>query len=500
LDRWREVFGGDGGYVAIAPDDPNRLYLETTRLSLRRSTNGVNFSNATAGITEPAANFLFITPFRMDPNDSQILYIGGRTLWRTTNGGTNWAAFGPPIPIGNISAMAAAPGNRDRVVFGTSTGRLYRTNSANAEDVTQTWAQNFVRLNGYVSWLEFDPTNSDILWATITSFNNADGEGHVFRSVDGGATWERRDAGIPDLPAHSVAVDPARPEHIYVGTDAGIFVSTDSGATWAKEDSGFVNTVVESITITRENGASTLTAFTHGRGVWQVNLAGETPNCTFRVPPALRAPALANALSVKLETGDDCVWSVVPELSFARATPAVGKGPRDIPLLVNVNVTTARRQARVFIGDQSVTIDQDGATAVSGNETAASAFAVTELPFVGVADTRRSASAPPEDAPVHSCTESRDSRHAWFAVTPDFTGQMLVSSVLLSATGAGQAHVLTVYEDEATAANEKFCQRVTGQPATRPQVQAGKKYFIQISGAGNASAGGNAVAILSRVE
>ncbi len=500
LDRWREIFGGDGGYVAVAPDDPNRVYLETTRLSIRRATNGVTFSPITNGISEPSGNFLFITPFRMDPNDSQRLYIGGRTLWRTNNGGTNWAAFSPAIPTGNISAIAAAPGNPDRVVFGTTTGRLYRTNRAQADDVVESWAQNFVRINGYVSWLEFDPTNPDVLWATVSTFNNVSGEGHVFRSEDGGANWERRDAGIPDVPAHSVVVDPARPEHVYVGTDLGIFVSTDAGATWAKEDSGFVNTVVESMTIVRENGASTLTAFTHGRGVWQVNLDGDAAACTFRTTPLVRLTAYGGTPRLALETGEDCVWSVIPESSFARGTPAVGKGPREVPLVVNVNVDTMPRQTRVQIADQNVTIEQSGATGVSGNATAASAHPVMQFPFVGVANSRLSPPGAPEEAPVHSCTESRDSRHVWFRATPDFSGQVLVSSALLSAANALQAQVLTIYEGEAAAANERFCQRVTGQPAIRLNVEAGKTYLVQISAAGSNGAGGNAVLITGRVE
>jgi photosystem II stability/assembly factor-like uncharacterized protein len=96
--EWRRVIGGDGGFVAIDPKDPNILFGETTRLSLVKSTNGIGFSSATRGITEASANFLFITPFEMDPSESKRMYIGGRTLWRTIDAAANWTEASSPIP------------------------------------------------------------------------------------------------------------------------------------------------------------------------------------------------------------------------------------------------------------------------------------------------------------------------------------------------------------------------------------------------------------------
>src|SRR6478736_4296586 len=83
---WRPPIGGDGGYTAIDPTDPNIWYGETTALSLRKTINGgAAFTTSTRGITELSANFLFITPFVMDPSEPKRLYIGGRTLWRTND-------------------------------------------------------------------------------------------------------------------------------------------------------------------------------------------------------------------------------------------------------------------------------------------------------------------------------------------------------------------------------------------------------------------------------
>jgi len=71
---------------------------------------------------------------------------------------------------------------------------------------------------------------------TSNSASSGNGFGHVFKSADGGATWTLADGNqiagnvnaIPDIPAHSVVVDPNNNQRIYVGTDLGVFVSLDA--------------------------------------------------------------------------------------------------------------------------------------------------------------------------------------------------------------------------------------------------------------------------------
>ena len=498
---WQQISGGDGGYVAIAPDDPNRIYVETTRLSLRRSTNGLTFTNATRGITEPSANFLFITPFRMDPNNSQRLYIGGRSFWRTNDGADNWERVSQAIPLGNISAMAIAPGNPDRVIFGTNTGRLYRSNTATKDNAESEWPFEFVRTNGYISWLEFDPNNQDIAYATVSTFNNSSGEGHLFRSTDGGATWVRwdgeGDTGLPDLPAHSVAIDPANSDHLYVGTDAGIFASFDGGKTWAKEDAGFVNTVVESMNVVRENGVSTLYAFTHGRGAWAVNLAGgEAVSCRFEVEPIAPSSAIGDLKKVRLNTANGCTWSVLASSTWARVSPVTGKGAADLSVQFAVNTSTLSRTSDFVVGDRSFAVSQSAARAVAGNATVAQAFALPSFPFVGISNSRLFAAPNPEGSPVHSCTDSVDSRSNWFRFVAGFTGRVYLSAATTSPLGGFAGNVIAVYEGE----TETACERSSTQPVIRLAVEEGKTYLVRVSGTGTNNIGGTQVFLATRIE
>jgi len=98
IDGWERIIGGDGGYVAVDPNDTNILYAEAQRLAFFKSSNGGrSFREAMEGITDSEENFLFIVPFTMDPSNSRRLWLGGRRLWRTDDGAASWTAASVPL-------------------------------------------------------------------------------------------------------------------------------------------------------------------------------------------------------------------------------------------------------------------------------------------------------------------------------------------------------------------------------------------------------------------
>ena len=107
--------------------------------------------------------------------------------------------------------------------------------------------------------------------SVYSTYNTATQQGHVFKTVDGGATWSRIDLMLPDVPVHSVVVHPTAPDTLYIGTDIGVFVTEDGGASWMRENTGFANVITEHLEIS--NGR--LYAFTHGRSAWSVPLTLE---------------------------------------------------------------------------------------------------------------------------------------------------------------------------------------------------------------------------------
>ena len=386
-NAWARINGGDGGYVAVNPTNTNTLFFETTGLSLRRSTNGgASSASVLTGIS--GDTFPFITVFRMDPNLSTRLWIGGRFMWRTDNNATNWTRTSNAQQTGgSITAMAIAPGNSNVVIDGAASGQLRRTTigtTANAASVLNTvWLQTFTPRgngNGTISWVEYDPSNINNVWVTISNFDgtpNAQGtsQGHVFKSTDGGGTWTLADGrqtlgnvnAIPDIPAHSVAIDPNDSQRIYVGTDLGVFVSLDGGANWARETTGFSNTVVESLSAVNNNGVTTLFAFTHGRGAFKVTI----PTSCATVSPTSQAffsPGNTGSVTVtkNLSATAPCDWNAVSNSSFITidsGTPGSNNGT--VNFTVAPNTTGAARAGSLTVAGRNVAITQDAAPIAS---------------------------------------------------------------------------------------------------------------------------------------
>ena len=368
INGWREVYGGDGGFVAVDPNDPSVVYAENTGLSIKKSFDGgANFRSMSQGITEPQKNFLFITPFLMDPTNAQRLWTGGQYIWRTVDGANEWAAAGVPI-AGNaknkVSSLAVAPSDANFMLVGTSQGYIHRTNTALTADANTVWPAEIPR-NGYVSWVAFDPHNPSLAYATYSTFGGA----HVWRSLDAGATWTGIDGsgatGLPDIPVHSIIVDPSNTSRLYIGTDLGVFVSTDGGARWAVENTGFANVVVESLALNTVGGVTSLYAFTHGRGAWRVavnNSGGGSTPCSFSLAStgqSFEAAGGAGSVSVTANASD-CRWTAVSNASWITvAAGGSGSGSGSVTFTVAAN-SGAARSGSLTIAGQTFTVTQAG--------------------------------------------------------------------------------------------------------------------------------------------
>jgi photosystem II stability/assembly factor-like uncharacterized protein len=301
-NQWREILGGDGGYCAADPNDPQVFYEEYVRLDLHRNANGATsagswwenyisgrFFNAALNewdwkprphVIPDAMNqdALFIAPFVLDPNDSNRLLAGGLSLWRTNDARTpNTDSHGPTwesikAPAGGfISAIAVAAGDPDLIWVGHDRGLVFKTD--NGTDPAPVW-QLMSNVAGlapltparFCTRILIDPMQHTRVYVTFGGYTS----GNVWRSEDAGKTWANISGSLPEAPIRVLALHPRRPEFVYLGTEVGLFTSEDFGAAWSPTNEGPTNCPVYDLFWMGEN----LICVTHGRGMFSIDLSG----------------------------------------------------------------------------------------------------------------------------------------------------------------------------------------------------------------------------------
>ena len=277
-DGWRLVYGGDGAFTAVSPSNINTWLVEFQWANVGRTINGGNTVTAsTAGLDPvvsdtlgPEGNYLFVTPFTLDARANRI-WLGGNFLFRGNDFGAAWAKTGQAMPDnGRVSAIAVSPTDNSTILSGTHKGDIVRTLIAADGSVAQ--ASTRPRA-GWVTSLAYDERSGGVVYATYGNFGGT----HVFRSSDHGETWQpltgSGSGALPDIPVHSIVVDPDDSERLYLGTDLGVMVSIDGGRTWMSEETGFGPAVTMWLSLVKTaEGQKYLFAFTHGRGAWRVRL------------------------------------------------------------------------------------------------------------------------------------------------------------------------------------------------------------------------------------
>src|SRR5439155_22775903 len=142
----------------------------------------------------------------------------------------------------------------DVVMAATEGGFVYRTDHAMTSTPNEFWGvvwpgQPANPIPAYVSSITFDPSDANTAYLTYSTF----GVPHVWKSVDGAQSWTSIDGSgvtaLPDVPVHSLVVDPGNPYRLFIGTDVGVFSSQDGGASWAVESTGFANTITEWLSV-----------------------------------------------------------------------------------------------------------------------------------------------------------------------------------------------------------------------------------------------------------
>jgi len=298
---WPQLVGGDGGWTAIDPSQPQTAFISLPYVSLYRTQNLSNpndFIPVTHGI-DLNDRQRFISSYIQDPVTPLRMFYGTDRLYGSTDGGGIWQAISPDVtdaPAGTpstnqtfvISTIAVSPADPNRIYTGSVSGAVFVT-----PDGGNTWTDVSGTLPfRSVTKIATDPVNPLVAYATFSGYA-VPGEaiqGHIFVTSDGGNTWADISATLPNIPVDDFVIDPDVPNTFYAATDAGVMISPDGGATWTTLGTGLPRVVVMSLVLHRPT--RTLRAATHGRSVWDYSLG--TVTSTAPVVTSL-SPATMNA-------------------------------------------------------------------------------------------------------------------------------------------------------------------------------------------------------------
>jgi len=197
------------------------------------------------------------------PGKPNLYYMGatGGGVWKTENAGTTWQNISDDhFKVGTIGAVAVAESDHNVIYAGTGESPIRGVTTSHGDgvwkstDAGKTWVHIGLKESGQISRIKIHPDNPDIAFvAAQGQIWGPNEERGVFRTRDGGKSWEHVLKVSANTGASDLAMDPANPRILYAamwnhgrkpwfihsgGTDGGIYKSTDGGGSWNKLGGG----------------------------------------------------------------------------------------------------------------------------------------------------------------------------------------------------------------------------------------------------------------------
>jgi hypothetical protein len=217
--------------------------------------------------------FQWVTPLAgAQAGGAGYLFVGSHSVYRAnTNqspGTFTWTKMSPQISTGSLQTLATATcAGQIRLFALAQNGRVQR----NDDGLAATWVDVDDVPSSVVTDLAVSGNGcGSHVYVTAGTFQNP----RLYRSTTSGNGWQPVGAGLPQVPANTVAVDPLN-DDVYVGTDLGVYRSTDQGATFTPFDNNLpLGVPVTDLELT--TNPHYLHAGTYGRGAFRVDLSSAT--------------------------------------------------------------------------------------------------------------------------------------------------------------------------------------------------------------------------------
>ena len=306
---WHPVAVIEYGYVAPDPLHPEMIYgAGRTEVSKYNMLTG-QVQNVTPLPThDPNVRADRTEPIMFSPVDPHLLLTATSVLFETRNYGDTWQKISPDLSrehAGQPASLAALPekdqAKRRGAIYalapsfksvdvlwaGTDDGLVWATHDHGAhwKDITPAALTPWSKVT-QIAASHFDDRTA---YVSVSKLRIDDLHPYLYRTHDGGATWQPIAAGLPDgSPVNTVREDPVRKGLLFAGTETAVWSSLDDGDHWQPLQLNLPHTSMRDLWV---NGNDLIVA-THGRSFWILDdisplrqLASVTPDAVTLFQP-----------------------------------------------------------------------------------------------------------------------------------------------------------------------------------------------------------------------
>jgi photosystem II stability/assembly factor-like uncharacterized protein len=295
LSDFYDAGGGESGYIAVRPDNPDIMFAgsygglltrKDVRTGIERDVNPWPLNPMGHSAEDAKYRFQWTFPIVISPHDPNMMYVGSSVVFKSTDEGASWTAISPDLtrndprtlgasggPItkdqtsveyyATVFTIAESPIEKGVIWAGSDDGLVHVTRDAGASwtNVTPKGLPEWMR----VSIIEASYHAKGTAYLAGNRYQLNDMAPYLYRTTDYGATWTRITDGInPGEFTRVIREDPVRPGLLYAGTERGVWVSFDDGGHWQRMQRNLPPVPVHDLAVKEGD----LVAATHGRGFY----------------------------------------------------------------------------------------------------------------------------------------------------------------------------------------------------------------------------------------
>ncbi len=282
---WHPAAVIEYGYVAPDPLHPEIVYgAGRTEVSKYNMITGQVQNVTPLPTRSPETRADRTEPIMFSPVDPHLLFTATNVLFATEDGGETWRTISPDLSRehsgqprslpalpekdqakrrGAIYAVAPSFGSVKVLWAGTDDGLVWTTGDGGAhwKDITPPAMTPWSKVT-QIAASHFDDTSA---YVSVSRLRVDDLHPYLYRTHDGGRTWQAIAAGLPDgSPVNTVREDPVRKGLLFAGTETAVWVSIDDGDHWKPLQLNLPHTSMRDLWV---NGNDLILA-THGRSFW----------------------------------------------------------------------------------------------------------------------------------------------------------------------------------------------------------------------------------------